>query len=95
MAVNERAIKRLLFIIAVSVVAIFFFKMVLTKTIAGMSKAAADKKQATAAKLPTSQQASPDTPANTGAVIEAPAISVVDAAKIQGSPTSSIEGGER
>lgn len=93
MAVNERAIKRLLFIIAASLVAIFFFKTVLIKTITGMKKAAADKQ--TAAKLPTSRQASPDTPSNASTVIEAPAASAVDAAKTQDSPALVTESRER
>lgn len=75
---NERAIKRLLFIIVASIVAIFLFKVVLTKTIVGLNKVAADKKAVAVAKLPTSRQAK--IPAGgAGAMIEAPAVSAVGA----------------
>lgn len=90
LAVNERAIKRLLIIIIASIIAIFLFKVALTKTIAGLNKATVDKKQAAAAKLPAPQQA-PATPADAGAIIEAPATSAVGAATTLDSPASSIE----
>ena len=85
-AVNERAIKRLLFIIAASIVAIFLFKVVLIKTIVGLNKAATDKKQAAIAKLPPPQQGS-----DAGAIIEMPATSAVDAVTTLDSPASSVE----
>ncbi|MBI5439414.1 MAG: hypothetical protein HY936_10825 [Nitrosomonadales bacterium] len=91
---NERAIKRLLFIILASIVAIFLFKAVLTKTVVGLNKATADKKQATVAKSPAPQQA-PAPPADAGAIIEAPATSSVDAVTTLDLPVSSIENEKR
>lgn len=87
---NERAIKRLLFIIVASIVAIFLFKVVLTKTIVGLNKATADKKQAAVAKLPASQRV-PAPPADAGATTEAPETSAVGAVTKLDSPASSVE----
>lgn len=91
---NERAIKRLLFIVAASIVVIFLFKVVLTKTIAGLNKVAADKKQAAVVKTPASQQG-PAPLVDTGAAIEAPATSSVDMTTTQDTSASSLENGKR
>ena len=70
---DERSIKRLLIILAVSIIAIFVFKAMMTNTIANLNKAAAEKKQA-AARPPVSQQdAAPVSDA--AIVIETPAVS--------------------
>ena len=45
-AMDERAIKRLLVILAVSIVVVFLFKAMMTSTIGNLSKAAAEKKAA-------------------------------------------------
>jgi len=43
---DERTIKRLLVIVGVSLIAIFIFKSMMSKTIVNMNKAVAEKKQA-------------------------------------------------
>ncbi len=51
---DERAIKRLLIIVAASLILIFVFKMMLSKTIVNLNRAAAEKKLA--AKSPAPQE---------------------------------------
>lgn len=53
---DERNIKRLVIIIAISLIAIFAFKSMMSKTITNMGKVAAEKKQAADA-LRAQQQA--------------------------------------
>lgn len=72
---HERAIKRLLVIFAVSLVAIMLFKTMMSRTIINLSMVAAEKKQA-AAKLSAEQKAA--TAASDAAIIiETPATSAV------------------
>lgn len=61
---DERAIKRLLIILAVSLVAIFLFKSMMTSTIVNLNKAAAEKK--VAARPPVAQ---PEVPAVSDAAV--------------------------
>jgi len=83
---DERTIKRLLFILLASIIAIILFKVVLIKTITGLNNAAVEKKQAMAAKPTTPQQAPTAT-----ASPETPTISAVDAVTSVDSPASSIQ----
>ena len=74
---DERAIKRLLIILAASLIAIWIFKTMLSKTIVNLNKAAVEKKQAT--KLPATQEATPPFFDATAIVPETPAASAVGA----------------
>jgi hypothetical protein len=72
---DERAIKRLLVILAVSIIAIFLFKAMMIKSIGNLGKAAAEKKHA-AAMPPVAQQEA--TPASDAAiVVQTPVVSSV------------------
>lgn len=72
---DERAIKRLLIIFGVSLIAIFLVKTVISRTIINLNKIAAEKKQ-DAIKPPAERQAA--TPASDAAIIlESPAVSTV------------------
>ncbi len=55
---DERAIKRLLVILAISIIAIFLFKAMMTNSIVNLNKAAVEKKQA-AVRPPAAQQEEP------------------------------------
>lgn len=81
---DERAIKRLLVIVAISIIAIVLFKTMMTKTIVNLNKAAAEKKQVAA------QQAA--TPASDAAmIIETPAASTVgEVTTLEPSPASGV-----
>ena len=84
---DERAIKRLLVILAISIIAIFLFKAMMTNSIANLSKAAADR-QKTAAKPPVAQQeVSPVSDA--AIVVEPPAVSSVGEVSTPQSPAAS------
>jgi flagellar basal body-associated protein FliL len=52
---DERTLKRLLKILAVSLIAIFLLKMGITRTYTHLNKVAAEKKQAAAVKSPSPQ----------------------------------------
>lgn len=82
---DERAIKRLLVIIAASIIAIMLLKAMLTNTAIKLNKAVAEKKQAVSAKLPAEQQSPTLPPA--AATIETPA-AVVETTKMD-TPASS------
>ncbi len=69
---DERAVKRLLIIVAVSIILIFVFKMMLSKTIINLNQAAAEKKQA--AKPPAPQEEAVPT-ADAEIIPETPAVS--------------------
>lgn len=70
---DERSIKRLLIILAVSIIAIFVFKAMMTNTIVNLNKAAAERRQA-AIRPPVSQLEA--VPVSDGAiVVETPAVS--------------------
>lgn len=56
---DERALKRLLIVVAVSIIAIFAFKAMMSRTIVNLGKAAADKKQAAIKTPAVQQEASP------------------------------------
>ena len=75
-AMDARAIKRLLFIIVASIIAIMIIKMSLTKNYSARNKAIAANKQASTAKSPAPQQA-PTTPV-TDEISESPTISSDD-----------------
>lgn len=70
---NERDIKRLLIIVAASVIAIMLVKMVLTKTYTTLNQAVAEKRQPAIAKPAELQQIS--TPVAAAEANEAPAAS--------------------
>lgn len=71
---DERALKRLLIIVAVSIIAIFLFKAMMSSTVVNLNKLAAEKKQASM--ISAQQQAT--TPAYDAAIsIETPAASAV------------------
>ena len=84
---EERTIKRLLIILAASIIVIMLIKVGLTRTYTTLNKVVAEKKQAEAARLPAPQQAPPavaettETPATSSypeaAASEAPATSSV------------------
>jgi hypothetical protein len=57
---DERALKRLLVIVAVSIIAIMLFKTMMSNTIINLNKAAADKKQAAATSSVTQKSAITD-----------------------------------
>ncbi len=59
---DERAIKRLLIIVAASLIAIFIFKAMMSKTIVNLNRAAAEKKQGAVPSPAATQQA--ETPAS-------------------------------
>lgn len=84
---DERAIKRLLIMVVVSIIAILVFKKILTKTAINVNKAVVEKKQAASAKPPTVQQAPSPSPAP--AIIESPAASSVTEATTMDTPASS------
>jgi hypothetical protein len=56
---DERAIKRLLVILAVSIIAIFLFKAMMTRSISTLGKVAAEKQQASATSPAVQQEAPP------------------------------------
>jgi hypothetical protein len=78
---DERAIKRLLIIFAASLIAIFVFKTMLSKTIVNLNKAAAEKKQAT---KPSAAREVVTPPSDSAAIIETPAASTADEVPTQG-----------
>ena len=67
---DERTIKRLLVIVAVSIVAIMLFKTMMSKTIINLNKVAAEKKLA-------AQQQAITPPSDAAIIIETPAVSTV------------------
>jgi hypothetical protein len=75
---DERAIKRLLVMVALSLIAIWIFKSMMSKTIVNLNKAAIEKKQAA---VPAQQQEV--YPASDEAIIEAPAASAVEQPPVQ------------
>lgn len=84
---EERALKRLLIILAASIIAIVLIKIGLTKTYTALNKAAAEKKQAAAARPSTPQQA-PAPPASSE-LPETPTASTASVAATMDSPASS------
>ncbi|ADE12238.1 hypothetical protein [Sideroxydans lithotrophicus] len=70
---NERAIKRLLAIVAVSLVAIWLFKSMMSRTIISLNKVAVEKKQAAAKQSAERQAAIPVSDAAT--TFDEPAVS--------------------
>lgn len=85
---DERAIKRLLKILAASIIAVLLIKVMLTKTYTNLNNAATVKKQAESAKLSAPQQP-PAPPA--AAITDAPATSSVgEATAVEVSASSSV-----
>ncbi|MFZ2163661.1 MAG: hypothetical protein WAW02_15725 [Sideroxyarcus sp.] len=78
---DERAIKRLLVILAISIIAIFLFKAMMTNTFVNLNKAAAEKQQAAA--IPPAAQQEEIPVSDVAVVIEAPAASSVGEAQSQ------------
>jgi hypothetical protein len=74
-AMDERALKRLLVIVAVSIIAIFLFKTMMSKTIVNLNRAAAEKKQAVVKPPAVQQQETPASDAPT--ILDTPAASAV------------------
>jgi hypothetical protein len=66
---DERTLKRLLIMVAVSIIAIVLFKTMLVKTAVKVNKAIVEKKQATSAKPPAEQQAQTPPPAATASAV--------------------------
>lgn len=88
---EERAIKRLLVILAVSIIAIFLFKAMLTNSIVNLNKAVVEKKKAVA-KAPVSQQ-EPPTVSDAAIVVEPPAVSSASEASMPEASAVSGVGG--
>lgn len=81
---DERAIKRLLVIVGISLIAIVLFKTMMTRTIVNLNKVAAEKNQSTAA-------ASVPPASDTAIVIESPAASsAADIATLEPSAASGV-----
>jgi hypothetical protein len=83
---DERALKRLLIIVAVSIIAIFLFKIMMSNTIVKLNKAVAEKKQAVA-KPPSGHRETPPT-SDTSTTIEMSAASSVGENTTQDSPSA-------
>ena len=83
---DERALKRLLIIVAVSIIAIFLFKIMMSNTIVKLNKAVAEKKQAVA-KQPSGHRETPPT-SDTSTIIEMSAASSVGENTMQDSPSA-------
>lgn len=90
---DERAIKRLLIIVAVSLIAIWLFKSMMSRTIVNLNKVAVEKKQA-ATRLSTQRQAAI---AVSGAATTAddPAASAVEEGATLESPAAPVAGEAR
>ncbi len=84
---DERAIKRLLIIFLISLIAIFIVKKVISRTIIDLNRIAAEKKQSSA-KLPTVQQVTPIT-SDAAMISETPPVSTVGEAVPLESPSVS------
>lgn len=74
---EERQIKRLLIIVAVSIAIIMLFKMMLTDTLTTLNKNAAEKKQAVASR-PSAQPSMQTTPAPPTTPIETPVAPMIE-----------------
>lgn len=86
---NERAIKRLLIIFAVSLIAIFLVKTVISKTIINLNKVAAEKKQETI--KPPAELQTAATSSDAAIIPETPAAStVVEAAPLEPGYSSGV-----
>ncbi len=70
---DERTLKRLLIIVAASIMIIWAFKSMMLKTAVSLNKVAAEKKQAAAATPAPQQDATPEADATN--VVETPAAS--------------------
>jgi hypothetical protein len=68
---DERAIKRLLVIVAVSIIAIMLFKAMMSNTIVNLNRAAAEKKHAS----PSAAQQEVTPVSDTAIIVETPAAS--------------------
>lgn len=84
---DERAIKRLLVMVALSLIAIWIFKSMMSKTIVNLNRAAVEKKQAV---VPAPQQEI--SPASDVAIIETPAASAVEQSPAQDLSVTSAVG---
>jgi hypothetical protein len=92
-AMDERAIKRLLVIVAMSLIAIWLFKSMMSKTIISLNKVAVEKKQA-AVRLFAERQAA--TSASGAAMtVEEPAASAVGENAALESPAVPVTGETR
>jgi hypothetical protein len=92
-AMDERAIKRLLVIVAMSLIAIWLFKSMMSKTIISLNKVAVEKKQA-AVRLFAERQAA--TSASDAAMtVEEPAASAVGENAALESPAVPVTGETR
>lgn len=87
MTMEERTIKRLLILVAACIIAIMFFKMVLTRSYTALNKAAAEKKQAATVR-PAEPQPAP-TPISAVEVIDTPAAASVSEAAAANLPAAS------
>jgi hypothetical protein len=88
---DERAVKRLLVILAISIIAIFLFKSMMTNTIVNLNKAAAEK-QKDAARPPVVQQDALPV-SDVAIVVETPAVSSVgEVSTSEPSAVSSVSG---
>jgi hypothetical protein len=72
---DERALKRLLVIVAVSIISIFVFKSMMVKTAVNLNKVAVEKKQAAA--TTSAQQQDTTAVSDVAATLESPAASGV------------------
>ena len=92
-SMDERAIKRLLVILAVSIIAIFLFKSMMTRTIGNLGRVAAEKKQAAATPPAVQQDALPAS--NAATVVETPAgSSVGEVSAPESSVASAVSGAQ-
>lgn len=87
---DERAIKRLLVIVALSIIAIFLFRSMLLKTVTRLNSAAAIKKQA-AAPAPAPQQE--ETPVAEMTSVIAAASAPAEAATLEPAAASGVSEG--
>jgi len=88
---DERAIKRLLVILAVSIITIFIFKAMMTSTFVNLNKAVFEKPKA-AADPPAAQQEALAV-SDAAIVIESPAVS--PAGEVQTGEPSAVSGVDR
>lgn len=87
---DERAIKRLLVIVALSIIGIFIFKSMILKTVVKLNSAAAIKKQA-AAPAPAPQQEA--TPVAEEASVIAAASAPAESATLESAAASGVSEG--
>jgi hypothetical protein len=87
-AMDERALKRLLIIVAIGIAAIFIFKSMMSKTIINLNKVAVEKKQ-TSATQPVPQPDILPTASDSVTLVDVPAASGVGEVSMLETPAAS------